>query len=882
MTQKRSSRSSKWESRTNAWISRHRLFLDFLTSVPFILFFAVIAQESGGAGLLLAQSQWAAFWWTMAYIIPLTVRHKYPDACAWITVSLLTLRLLFGPIFLVSDISALACLFAAIARGNPRFRWHYVACGILLPPLFCLLDIRAQTMTPLLGGKNSGSLADPSIDIVFAIIGVVLSGATIAYAQHSAVVAEHTRLLQERNKALELSNQQKAEEAAIAERARLARDMHDVAAHTLSILVVLADGGRYAGAHNSTVALQTMRTIKSEADKALRNTSALFMPADRADSTDSPHSPTQADSSNPADVNVSASQLRVRRSNTRQQGSQLLKMRQLTVQDSLPDYSRIDALVQEANTSGGGRLHVIRTVEGSADLTAMITHPLLSRALYRLVEESLSNVRKYAGLGDGRAVHVHVSETWVPAGDVDHPGSVRIRVRDDGQGAAAANDGHSAGYGLIGMRERVEACGGTLHVGPISVEEGGGFAVEATIPLPAPAADDATSQNAGSRKVGSRFLHRVWSWFSQWWRHGTLPINGFAVSDVVISAIICFVTLASLVPSIIDSWPLSYEMWVTGVYLVGTLGCAIPIAFLHRWPEQSAAVTALFMGLTSLAGLVLAEIPPFVCYVCGLIAFYALAAFGPGKAMRWARPVASVLIVVAGVQEGVFTYGRQGDVGILMSVPRFVFAVVSTAVMCGAILVMVASLGRLRRDRGEDPVLLASHQQALLRQQEQAASLAARRERERISAQIHVEVTQALRKVSVFAGSAIERLEEIDARSQGSGSVSEEDSATIVRLFTQTAQVSRDVLARIRELIGVLRRNETDAETQRVLLAPVDPVDTVDSESAGQVRLSMASQARPPAQSSAQSFSAQSSAQASEYSHVQSEQGTSGEDHGTQ
>ena len=823
MTQKR---SSKWESRTNAWISTHRSFLDFLTAVPFILFFAVTAQEAGGAGFLLAQSQWAAFWWTMAYIIPLTIRHKYPDACAWITVSLLALRLLFGPVLLVSDICALVCLFAAIARGNPRFRWRYVTCGLLLPPLFCLLDIRAQTMKPLLGGKNAGSLADPGMDIVFAIIAVVLSGATIAYAQHSAVVAEHTRLLQERNKALELSNKQKAEEAAIAERARLARDMHDVAAHTLSILVVLADGGRYAGAHNSTVALQTMRTIKSEADKALRNTSALFMPADRDDSTDpadSLHSPARANSFTPADSS------------------------------SLPDYSRIDALVQEANTSGGNRLHVIRTVEGSADLTAMITHPLLSRALYWLVEESLSNVRKYAGLSDGRTVHVHVAETWVP-GDADHPGSVHIRVRDDGQGAAAANDGHSAGYGLIGMRERVEACGGSLRVGPISVEEGGGFAVEASIPLPE---HEVASQNAGLKNVRSqRASRRVWrragSWFSQWWRHGTLPINGFAVSDVVISAVICCVTIVSLVPSVVDSWPISHALWLNAGYLVGTLGCAIPIAFLHRWPERSAGVTALFMGLTSLLGLVLTEIPPFASYVCGLIAFYALAAFGPEKAMGWARPVAIVLIVLAGVQEGVYEFGRQDASGIAMSVPRFVFTVISTAIMCGAILVTVASLGRLRRDRGQDPVLLASHQQALLRQQEQAASLAARRERERISAQIHVEVTQALRKVSVFAGSAIERLEEIDARSQGFGSVSEEDSATIVRLFTQTAQVSRDVLARIRELIGVLRRNETDAETQRVLLAPVAPAG------ADRDRQSSASQAQLPAQPS-------------EHSHVQSE-----------
>jgi signal transduction histidine kinase len=88
-------------------------------------------------------------------------------------------------------------------------------------------------------------------------------------------------------------------------------------------------------------------------------------------------------------------------------------------------------------------------------------------AAYRIVQEALTNVRKHAGPDATVRLRIRVE-----------PDSVAVEVVDDGRGAAARADGR--GLGLIGMRERAEAHGGTITAGPAA---GGGFTVSARIPL---------------------------------------------------------------------------------------------------------------------------------------------------------------------------------------------------------------------------------------------------------------------------------------------------------------------------------------------------------------------------------------------------------------
>jgi signal transduction histidine kinase len=117
----------------------------------------------------------------------------------------------------------------------------------------------------------------------------------------------------------------------------------------------------------------------------------------------------------------------------------------------------LDELVASFRRSG---LRVVLDVEG--DVRALAPVPDLTA--YRVVQESLTNVCKHA---DGAAVRLRLAYG---------SSAVRIVVHDDGPGAAEGGTGH----GLVGMRERVAAAGGTLSCGP---GDGGGFRVVATLPL---------------------------------------------------------------------------------------------------------------------------------------------------------------------------------------------------------------------------------------------------------------------------------------------------------------------------------------------------------------------------------------------------------------
>jgi len=118
--------------------------------------------------------------------------------------------------------------------------------------------------------------------------------------------------------------------------------------------------------------------------------------------------------------------------------------------------------------------------------------------LFRVCQESLTNVRKHAGPPPAVTVLLRWGED-----------EVELRVDDDGRGLAA--DGSpgpdepppTAGYGLLGMRERAEMFGGTLSAGP---RRGGGFSVRFVIPIPRAeraiqndTADDAPDDARGAR-----------------------------------------------------------------------------------------------------------------------------------------------------------------------------------------------------------------------------------------------------------------------------------------------------------------------------------------------------------------------------------------------
>lgn len=231
--------------------------------------------------------------------------------------------------------------------------------------------------------------------------------------------------LTEQNAALRRDRDQRARIAAQDERTRIAREMHDIVAHSLSVVVVQADGASYTAEHSPDFdrkhAGRALTTIGTTAREALAETRRLVGVLRTAES----------EGSNPTDLEYTPTE----------------------VLADLPE------LVDRVAASG---LDV--TLSPLPDTSAVPRETGL--AAYRIVQESLTNVLKHAGPG----AHVTVALTAGP--------DLRLEVRDDGRGAAAQDDGH--GHGIIGMRERAASVDGSITAGPAP---GGGYLVTAALPL---------------------------------------------------------------------------------------------------------------------------------------------------------------------------------------------------------------------------------------------------------------------------------------------------------------------------------------------------------------------------------------------------------------
>ncbi|WP_437093393.1 sensor histidine kinase [Streptomyces sp. enrichment culture] len=214
---------------------------------------------------------------------------------------------------------------------------------------------------------------------------------------------DYTEALEDRARRLEIERDQQAQLAAAAERSRIAREMHDIIGHNLSVITGLADGGRYAAAKSPERAAQALDAIATTSRQALGELRRL-LDVLRDDGTIHPA--------------------------------------ELTPQPTLTD---LDQLINGVRTAG---LPVHTTVEGRPALPAG-----RQLTVYRVIQEALTNTLKHAG-PDATA------EIALSYGD---KGAVTVTITDTGSpGTAAPADGR----GLPGMRERTALYGGTLEAGP--------------------------------------------------------------------------------------------------------------------------------------------------------------------------------------------------------------------------------------------------------------------------------------------------------------------------------------------------------------------------------------------------------------------------------
>ena len=206
----------------------------------------------------------------------------------------------------------------------------------------------------------------------------------------------------------------RAELATVSERNRIAREMHDIVAHSLTVVIAQADGGRYAGRKDPEKAIEALETISARGREALTQMRSLLSVLHTEDNRD-----------------VTAT----------------------------PGISGIQDLISDANRSGAHGTLAVEGEEAPLDEAKGLT-------VYRVVQESLTNVIKHAG-----PVEVRVRLLWE---------GERLTVMVDN--APGEEQLTGSGRGLTGIKERVRIHGGKASWGASALFSGG-WNVTATIPL---------------------------------------------------------------------------------------------------------------------------------------------------------------------------------------------------------------------------------------------------------------------------------------------------------------------------------------------------------------------------------------------------------------
>ena len=374
-------------------------------------------------------------------------RQKYPRLVVCLTAAAAVAYSLPG------YVNGVAVLLPAVALVTIATRWPVRHSVLWALALTVVLMVTTAVNNPL--GRQSGSFwIIPANNAVALFVGIAIANRN--YVQSARVQAAQQATL---------AAQRRVEE----ERLRIARELHDVVAHTMATITVQAAAATQLLRNRPDDAAESLKAIRAASKDGLRELRAILDVLRTADGGDDPADPTQP----------------------------------------TPGLSRVDDLVTGVRAAG---LAVTVTVTGQPRALPAVT----DLSAFRIIQEALTNTLRHAGPATA-AVTVDYGAD-----------ALRVEVTDTGRGLAehAADDAYAAfvmssgspapapftagnrtaagdvaaavpgtvGHGLRGMRERAAVAGGTIDIGP---RPGGGFRVAASLPLddqpagPAAAAADA-------------------------------------------------------------------------------------------------------------------------------------------------------------------------------------------------------------------------------------------------------------------------------------------------------------------------------------------------------------------------------------------------------
>ena len=371
----------------------HPLTIDALVTAVLLAVCVVWLAQSGFDSLRTELLQ-------AALIGVIAVRRVWP-AAVFLAAGAIGLAQWLLNIPLLGDVALLVALYT-VAAHQSRTR-----------ALLAAAVMEAGAVVAAARWEPAGTFPRSLLFLTATVVAALFAGMTAASG------SRYLAWMDERARRLEIERDQQATIAAAAERTRIARELHDIVSHSLSVVITLADAAALVSRADPVQGADAMAEVSEVGRQALSDMRAM---------------------------------LGVLRTDEPSAGRAPLPPQ--------PGIGQLSALVERIRATG---LAVTLSVDGApfplgaaAELTA-----------YRIVQEALTNTLRHAA----------ARQAWVTI-SYDKP-EVRIRVADDGIPAApAAPNTQGQGHGIEGMRERVALHRGTLRAGPA---DGGGWLVEATL-----------------------------------------------------------------------------------------------------------------------------------------------------------------------------------------------------------------------------------------------------------------------------------------------------------------------------------------------------------------------------------------------------------------
>lgn len=369
---------------------------------------------------------WHSVLWAATMSLPLVWRRVQPEAVA----IALSIAFFVGAMaeigeLLFSNINLFIAIYSIGAWGRSRRIALIVRAAIVAGMfvwLFWGLIVSANAPDHLPEMSREGGPISPYV--AFSLINVLTNllyfGGAWYFGDAAYRSARARAALEQRTEELAAERERTREHAVAIERLRIARELHDVVAHHVSVIGVQAGAARRVLARDPEQAVASLTSIEHSAREAVAELHGLLGTLRQGDGT--AEAPTEV------------------------------------VPHGLDD---LPGLIAESSASG------VPTTLGVVG-TPRETSGLVGVTAYRLVQEALTNVRKHAGAGATADVRVRWADD-----------ALELEVSDTGTGRSSGASS-SGGLGLAGMRERVAAVGGELELG---ARHRGGYLVRATLPL---------------------------------------------------------------------------------------------------------------------------------------------------------------------------------------------------------------------------------------------------------------------------------------------------------------------------------------------------------------------------------------------------------------